>query len=58
MWLVAFGMCTWSSFQVVPSVLRMGVEAWSLFALAGLGATLTLAFLTEQDSLERLETMG
>ena len=56
MWLVAFGMCTWSSFQVVPGVLRMGVEAWSLFALAGLGATLTLAFSTEQDLPERLET--
>jgi hypothetical protein len=56
MWLVAFGMCTWSSFQVVPSALRLGVEAWSLFALVGLGTTLTLAFSTEQDLPERLET--
>jgi hypothetical protein len=37
-------------------VLRLGVAAWSLFALVGLGTTLTLAFSTEQDLPERLET--
>ncbi len=58
MWLVAFGVCTWSGFQVVPSVLRLGVEAGSLFALAGLGATLTLAFRPKQNLPERLETTG
>ncbi len=56
MWLVVFGVCTWSGFQIVPSILRLGVEAGSLFALAGLGATLTLAFLPKQNLPERLET--
>ncbi len=55
-WLVAFGGCTWSSFQVIPSSLRLGVEAWSLFTLVGLGATLTLVFLPKQNLPERLET--
>ncbi len=58
MWLVAFGVCTWSGFQVVPGVLRLGVEAGSLFALVGLGATLTLAFRPKQNLPERLETTG
>lgn len=50
-WLVAFGMCTWSSLRVVPSVLRLGVEAWSLFTLVGMGAMLTLIFFSIERNL-------
>lgn len=37
-----FAVCTWSSFQLVPSALRTAVETWSLFAVAGLGIMLSL----------------
>ncbi|MGQ9898401.1 MAG: glycosyltransferase family 87 protein [Acidobacteriota bacterium] len=55
-WLVMLAMCGWSSFQVVPSVLRMTVEAWSLFTLVGLGATLTLHLAAERDLPETIKT--
>ncbi len=37
---IALALCAWSSFQAVPEALRAGVEAWSLFTVAGLAIML------------------
>lgn len=46
--IVAFAGCAWSSFRATPSWLRLRVEDWSLFAVAGLMVTLALATLLRQ----------
>ncbi|MCS7079969.1 MAG: DUF2029 domain-containing protein [Chloracidobacterium sp.] len=46
---VGFALCAWSGFQVVPSALRCTVEAWSLFAGAGMAIMLALALALRLD---------
>lgn len=39
---MAFALCAWSSFQLVPAALRTAVETWSLFVVAGAAIMLSL----------------